>query len=810
MNSAIETRHYLDNAATTRVDPQVVEAMLSVMADSYANPAALHRAGVEALHRVEQARREVALLIGADADELIFTSGGTESNNLALRGVLEAYGRHGGHLITSVVEHASILATAQALEERGYAVTRLAVDPTGRVDPEALRAAVRPDTLLISLALVNNELGTVQPLSAWVEAIQEARRATGAHAWLHIDAVQAVGKVPFDVHRSGVDLATVSAHKIHGPKGVGALYIRRGVRVSPIMTGGEQERGIRPGTHNVPGIVGFGEAARLTRERWTDAAAAMGALKRRFLDDLAARVPEAVVNGPRPEDAAPHIVNISVPGMRGEFLVHGLAERGVYVSTGSACTSRRAEASHVLKAIGVPPASLESALRVSLSAETTEADLTALVEGIAALRQEMTGIIRTEAARRRTPSRPPRLEIPAGSERARPVAEEEIVILVRFGEIGLKGQNRGYFERLLQTRVAERLVGTGAEVERSGGRLWVRPHGAPEHVVHRLQQVFGIVALSVAERVPLSVPALEEAVLRAVEQAPGTPHSFKVDAHRPNKAFPLTSLELNRVLGRAVKTRWPGLAVDVHRPDLTVRVEVRDDAGYVWRGNHPGPGGLPVGAGGRAVALLSGGFDSPVAAWMAMKRGMKTSLVYFHSYPFTSDLARDKVTRLAEVLAGWGGPLRLHVVYFTDIQRTIQQACPPRLTITVMRRMMLRLAERIARRERALLLVTGESLGQVASQTPESLQTIGAVARLPVLRPVIGMDKTEIIERAEAIGTAPISALPFEDCCAVFQPAHPATRPTIAAAEAAEAVRDWEPLLAEALARTETLRIAPA
>jgi tRNA sulfurtransferase ThiI len=798
-------QHYLDNAATTRTAPEVVAAMVHAMEVVYANPAALHRAGVEADHLVDAARERVARAVGAEAAWVVFTSGGTEANNLALKGVLAAYGRRSGHLITTAVEHSSVLASARALQAAGYDLTVLPVNADGVVDLEELRRALRRDTCLVSVAAVNNEVGTIQPIRQVAETLAEARTRLGAPLFLHVDAVQALGKIAVDMKAWEADLLTISAHKIHGPKGIGALVVRPGVRLTPLLTGGEQEEGMRPGTHNVPGIVGFGEAARLVQEEGDAPARAIETVKLALVRRLREALPEAVINGPPPEQAAPHILNLSIPGLRGEFLVHGLAGVGVYVSTGSACTSRRTEPSHVLTALGLSPDRLVSAIRVSLSRETTTADVEALVEGLVRLRQEFSGIVRAEA-----PKRPRRTDSRRGSGEARPEHRDpsghEQVVLVRYGEIGLKGDNRGYFERLLMSRLRSRLDGLGASIVQSGGRIWVRPHGPLAPVLDRLQTVFGVVALSVADRVPLALGALEEAVLSQVEGALPLA-SFKIDARRPNKQFPLTSIELNRHLGRLVQQHWPGIPVDVHRPALTVRLEVRDDAAYVWASSLPGPGGLPVGAGGRATVLLSGGFDSPVAAWMTMKRGMKLSLVYFHSYPFTSEQARDKVVRLSEVLARWGGPVRLHVVYFTEIQRAIQLECPPRLTITIMRRMMFRLAERIAARERALLLVTGESLGQVASQTPESLATISAVTTLPVLRPVIGMDKTEIMARAEAIGTYEISVLPFQDCCAVFQPLHPATKPRRLDAEKAEAVRDWSPLLAEALSRTEVLRI---
>ncbi|QIA27194.1 tRNA 4-thiouridine(8) synthase ThiI [Thermaerobacter sp. PB12/4term] len=398
------------------------------------------------------------------------------------------------------------------------------------------------------------------------------------------------------------------------------------------------------------------------------------------------------------------------------------------------------------------------------------------------------------------------------------------VLLVRYGEIGLKGKNRPQFEQALVRQIRRALAAwPGVAVYRTPGRVWVEPPPGtdPEPLLESLQRVFGIVAVAPAERVDLHLEAIAAAAARVLEAAlaagagaagvgtGGTP-TFKVEARRSNKRFPLTSLDLNRELGSRLLAARPELKVDVQRPQITVHVEVRHDGAYVYARSVPGPGGLPVGVTGRACALLSGGIDSPVAVWMAMKRGLVPICVHFHSPPFTSERAREKVVDLARVLARWGGPLPLWVVHFTEVQRAIQLDCPPELTITLMRRMMFRLAERIAARERALALVTGESLGQVASQTLESIRTISAVTTLPVLRPLIGMDKAEIVERARAIGTYDISVLPYEDCCTLFVPAHPATRPRPEQAEQAEAVRDWEPLLAEALERSERLVVEPA
>ncbi|QIA27193.1 cysteine desulfurase [Thermaerobacter sp. PB12/4term] len=371
---------YLDNAATTRARPEVVEAVVDVLQNRFGNPASLHTAGLEAERLVKETRAVLARALDVPADDLYFTSGGTEANNWALRGVLAAYPRLGRHLVTTAIEHSSILTTARRLEQEGYRLTVVPADGRGRVDPERVAAAVAPDTVLVSVMLVNNEIGSIQPIADIVQAVRRRR----PEVLVHVDAVQAFGKMPVRPRAWGVDLLTLSAHKIHGPKGTGALYVRRGVRIQPLLTGGEQEGGLRPGTHNVPGIAGFGVAARLILAEQPELGRRLQALKQRLVERVQAEIPEVYVNGPDPAEGAPHIVNLSVVGARGEVLVHALAQRGVYVSTGSACTSRRTAPSHVLQALGLPPARLDSALRVSLSRETTEDDVERFV---AALRE---------------------------------------------------------------------------------------------------------------------------------------------------------------------------------------------------------------------------------------------------------------------------------------------------------------------------------------------------------------------------------------------------------------------------------------
>lgn len=391
---------------------------------------------------------------------------------------------------------------------------------------------------------------------------------------------------------------------------------------------------------------------------------------------------------------------------------------------------------------------------------------------------------------------------------------------MRYGELGLKGGNRPHFERVLARNV-QRALARAAEAETaaapkvpavtvtgvgtSRGRLAVplEPGLEPAGVARlaaAAARVFGLVGVAPARRVPLQIDALVEAVVTVAAEARAQGEkTFKLEVRRPNKAFPLTSPEVAARVGRTVLERVPGLEVDVHEPGLRIGVEIRQDGVYVYGREFPGPGGLPVGTSGRAVALISGGIDSPVAIWMAMKRGLEVVPLHFWSYPYTGERARQKVADLCSVLENWGLSEKLVVCPFTEIQTAIRDRCPETLRVTVMRRMMMRIAAEVARSRGALAIVTGESLGQVASQTLESLAVIGAVTDLPVLRPLIGLDKEEIISRARAIGTFDLSIQPYEDCCSLFVPAHPATRPTVAQAEAAERALDVRALVDRAV-----------
>lgn len=380
--------------------------------------------------------------------------------------------------------------------------------------------------------------------------------------------------------------------------------------------------------------------------------------------------------------------------------------------------------------------------------------------------------------------------------------------LLRFGEVGLKGKNRAFFIRALAANIRRALAVLGEEyrVETPYGRIFVNTPAeySTGDVARALARVFGLVSFSPVATAELNMEAISNAALVEL-LAGGQPPTFRVSARRSYKGFALNSMEINKELGALLLKRCPGLKVDLHNPHRVVNVELRREGAYIFSQVYPGPGGLPVGVTGKGVLLLSGGIDSPVAGWMAMKRGVSLEALYFDTPPFTSPRARLKVEKLAGILSRWA-PLNLHVANFSQVQRNLMEQVPPDLTITIMRRFMLRVAAALAEQQGALALITGESVGQVASQTLESMATIGAVTTLPLLRPVVALDKVEIMDIAKRIETYATSIEPYPDCCTLFVSPHPKTRPSLAQAVAAEKGMAVSELVADAVASIETIR----
>ena len=393
-----------------------------------------------------------------------------------------------------------------------------------------------------------------------------------------------------------------------------------------------------------------------------------------------------------------------------------------------------------------------------------------------------------------------------------PVLPPELFLL-KLGEVVLKGLNRSHFEDKLMANVARRLRPLGTfRIYTRQSTIYVEPQSCVtdmDAVYRACSQIFGIVSVVRAVPCEKSVPAIVETARVYLAPEFAKAKDFKVESKRADKRFPLNSIQLSQQVGSLLHRAFPKTAVNVHDPELTVYVEIRERAAYVHGPALPGAGGLPVGMGGKAVSLLSGGIDSPVASWMMAKRGLALEMVHFFSYPYTSPEAKEKVLDLARLLTPWCGRLTVHVVPFTEIQEELRRSCPEALFTLLMRRFMMRISEQVAKRIGAHGLVTGESLGQVASQTMEAMAVTGQVCTLPVFRPVIGMDKEEIIRIARKIGTFETSILPYEDCCTVFTPRHPNTPPTLEEIQEAEAALDIDALVQKAVDGIERVVLTP-
>ena len=383
------------------------------------------------------------------------------------------------------------------------------------------------------------------------------------------------------------------------------------------------------------------------------------------------------------------------------------------------------------------------------------------------------------------------------------------IVLLKYGEIALKGLNRPVFEKRLVKNIKEAVAPLGEfSVRKSQSMVYVEPMSEDidmEKALERLSKVFGIVNICPAIRCEKTMESIEKTTVEALLQMDLKGKTFKVEAKREDKQFPMNSPQICKHMGGVILKNVEGLKVDVHNPDILVQIEIRKDA-YIFTEKISGAGGMPVGTAGRATLLLSGGIDSPVAGWMISKRGVSLDAVHFHSYPYTSDRAKEKVLDLAKIISAYTGPVRVHVVPFTEIQLDIIDKCPKEYLTIIMRRLMMQIAERIAKSRNSKALITGESIGQVASQTMESLAVTDNAVDMPVFRPCIGMDKEEIVTISKKIDSYETSILPFEDCCTIFVPKHPKTKPTIEEiVEAEKLLTDPEGMMQKAIEEMEII-----
>lgn len=383
----------------------------------------------------------------------------------------------------------------------------------------------------------------------------------------------------------------------------------------------------------------------------------------------------------------------------------------------------------------------------------------------------------------------------------------EKIVLIRYGELYLKGQNRPFFEKVLVKNIKKTTKPFGKpNIFRAQGRIYIEDIQVTRQLLDNLSKVFGIVGVNPAWKTHKDLDSIKEMVKvvmgDAISKLSKDGLTFKVESRRADKKFPMNSMDLNMDLGAFILDEFPQLKVDIHNPDIRMRLEIREHA-YAYHENIPGSGGMPIGTSGKAALLLSGGIDSPVSGWMMAKRGVQLIAIHYHSFPFTSDQSKEKVIDLCKILTDYCGNIRLHVVPFTEIQQELYEKCPDSQLTVLMRRYMMRIAERIAIKEGAKALITGESLGQVASQTLEGLAATDDAVTMPVFRPLIGLDKYEIVEISEKINTYETSILPHEDCCTVFVPRHPVTRPKIESMRDSETLIEGEVLIEKALEGVE-------
>lgn len=381
-------------------------------------------------------------------------------------------------------------------------------------------------------------------------------------------------------------------------------------------------------------------------------------------------------------------------------------------------------------------------------------------------------------------------------------------ILIRYGEMALKGKNRRSFEQKLQRNLIRKLRAfPETRIQKTRDRMYILLNGEdPQSVMDVCRKVFGIHSLSFAVKVEKTEEQIKQAALLAFNDA-NNARTFKVSSKRTDKSFPISSQDLNPLIGGYILQNTEGVTVDVHDPDVELKVEVRHDAAYVTAQDYPGAGGLPVGTTGKSLLMLSGGIDSPVSGYLTMKRGVELEAIHFHSPPYTSDRAKQKVVDLAEQLSHFGTKIKIHVIPFTAIQQKIHREMPEGYSMTIMRRMMMRISEQLAERQGILSITTGESLGQVASQTMESMNAINEVTNYPIIRPLVSMDKLEIINISRQINTYDISIRPYEDCCTVFVPKAPKTKPTREKANYYESSSDFSEDIAKALEESYVIEV---
>src|SRR5699024_607098 len=500
-----------------------------------------------------------------------------------IKGIAFEHMNRGKHIITTKVEHPSVFEACRSLESFGFDITYLPVNQDGIVSVEDVAEAIREDTILISIMHVNNEMGAIQPIESIGEIAKQHPKL-----FFHVDDVQGVGKVPLHLSNSGIDLCTMSGHKINGLKGTGVLYVKKGTALFPLFHGGNQEQGIRPGTENLAGAVAMAKALRLIKAREANDLPSLQDKQKRLIKGLD-KIPNVCVN--TPARSAPHIVNFSVPGFKPEVLIHMLGEKDIFVSTKSACSSKETDASRILLACGHHKERASSALRISLSYDTTDEDIAIFLKQVEQPIQQLKQVMEK-------------------------MDMEFDHILIRYGETALNGKNRKILIEGIRQNVQHKLKEfSDVQVKRTQGRIFVLLNGHdPQPIIDKCRTVCGIHSMSLASKVDNDVEQIKHAALRALQNRTDV-HTFKVVVKRVDKSFPVRSQDMNQVLGAHLLKNTEGFRVDVHNPDLFVHVEIRKEATYVTSDVIAGLKGLPVGTSGKTLLMLSGGIDSPVAGY---------------------------------------------------------------------------------------------------------------------------------------------------------------------------------------------------
>lgn len=827
---------YLDNAASTPLDPRITEALKDYLGNSYGNPSSLHSIGKKENAILSQQRQTI--INSMLPEKIIFTSGGTEANNMAIMGFCGIKSRDGAtkktkHIVLGPMEHSSIYTLIKDVLYRqyGFELSMMQINQdNGDIDYEHLKSILREETVFVTQMWVSNLFGKIYD----VEKIARIVKQYAPNASFHIDGIQALGKVSMNLsvfREIGIrTTVSLSGHKFHALKGVGALLfsdIHTFEKMKPLILGGGQEENLRSGTENVLGILSLGMAVQIANENIQEHQAYYRKLHELLLQRLKGSKIQVLYDLPNTHA----IVPIIVPGAPAEVYLNHLMDFNICVSMSSACQAKSNSIPIPYYERGINPDMYRRVLRVSFSLQTTEQEVETFCEKILEVANKLgknassneTLIIHRKSSQstnevvnninfeesiqieerkleqklsaEQSEGASSQLDSIPEQESEKELSIEEFTkyksIIVRWGELGLKGRNvKPFFLQLAKNiRFACKQI-CPVIVNEKNKRIFVdlkreEDYHLVPRILQRLKKVFGIANMSPVLEIERDLNSMKRAIevfaRKELMEKTGQTITFAVSVKVQKQALRTkenwTSTQYESYLGGIVintdPSRWK---VKLKNPEVTFGFEIRTDGVYMYGETLTGIGGLPTGIHGKSVTLLSGGFDSSVAAWMMMKRGCSMHYVSFWSHPYVGEKLVEKIKRLVKQLAPYNsGVSRIYLVPFTEIQEAIRDNCSERYRTILYRRSMNYVANFLANRCNAFTLVTGEALGQVASQTIKNISCIAASAKRPIFRPLIGMDKNEIIDIAAKIGTKHISAEDAPDCCTLFQPKNPIT-----------------------------------